>query len=116
VFRMNVAKVDQDVAYVAIGVHLCCKHLSPMFHLFFRYLLQVCFIWMLHMVHTYIASVLFGCCVCFAMATDVFSWCFQMYVTSVSIVSDVCCSGLHLKQLLGPLACAWVWRERHGAV
>jgi hypothetical protein len=33
---MDVAKVDQDVAYVAMGVHLCCKHLSPMFHLFFQ--------------------------------------------------------------------------------
>jgi hypothetical protein len=35
-FRMDVAKVDRDVAYVAMVVHLYCKRLSPMFHLFFQ--------------------------------------------------------------------------------
>jgi hypothetical protein len=29
------------------------------------------------MFHTYVASVSYGCCICFAMATDVFSWCFR---------------------------------------
>jgi hypothetical protein len=33
---MDVAKVDYDVAYVAMVIHLCCKRLSPMFHLFFQ--------------------------------------------------------------------------------
>jgi hypothetical protein len=33
---MDVAKVDQDVAYVAMVVYLCCKRLSQMFHLFFQ--------------------------------------------------------------------------------
>jgi len=32
---MDVAKVDRDVAYVAIVVHVCCKLLFPMFCLFF---------------------------------------------------------------------------------
>jgi hypothetical protein len=32
---MDFAKIDQDVAYVAMVVHLCCKRLSLMFHLFF---------------------------------------------------------------------------------
>jgi hypothetical protein len=32
---MDVAKVDRDVAYVAMVVYLCCKRLSLMFHLFF---------------------------------------------------------------------------------
>jgi hypothetical protein len=36
VFRINVAKVDWDVAYVAMIVHVCCKCLFPMFHVFFR--------------------------------------------------------------------------------
>ena len=51
-----------------------------------------CFIWVLHMFHTYVASVSSGCCVCFthmlqvfyldvayvfAMATHVFSWSFR---------------------------------------
>jgi hypothetical protein len=41
VFQINVAKVDQDVAYIAMAVHVCCKRLFLMFHL--------CF-------HTYVAS------------------------------------------------------------
>jgi hypothetical protein len=32
---MDVAKVDRDVAYVTIVVHLCCKLLFLIFHLFF---------------------------------------------------------------------------------
>ena len=34
-FQMNVAKVDQNVAYVAMVVHVYCKRLFPIFHLFF---------------------------------------------------------------------------------
>ena len=34
-FHMDIAKVDRDVIYVAIVVHLCWKGLFPMFHLFF---------------------------------------------------------------------------------
>ena len=37
-FQMNVAKVDQNVAYVAIVVYVCCKLLFPMFYMF----LDVC--------------------------------------------------------------------------
>jgi hypothetical protein len=62
VFRTNVAKVHQDVAYVAMIVHVCCKRLSPVFHLCFSdvcckcvyldvpYVSHICckyFIWML---------------------------------------------------------------------
>jgi hypothetical protein len=36
VFHVDVAKVDRDVAYVAIIVHVRCKCLFPMFHLFFQ--------------------------------------------------------------------------------
>jgi hypothetical protein len=35
VFHMDVAKVDYDVAYVAVVAHICCKRLFSMFHLFF---------------------------------------------------------------------------------
>ena len=34
-FQMNVAKVYQNVAYVAMVVHVCCKGLFLMFHLCF---------------------------------------------------------------------------------
>jgi hypothetical protein len=35
VFHVDIAKVDRDVAYVAIAIHIYWKHLFPMFHLFF---------------------------------------------------------------------------------
>jgi hypothetical protein len=55
---MNIAKVDRDVAYVAMVVHVCCKGLLLMFHLCFSdpyckciYLdVAYVFIWMLRMV------------------------------------------------------------------
>jgi len=63
VFQMDVAKVDWDVAYVAMVVHVRCKLLFPMFTSVFLdicckcvyldvvYVLDRCcncFIWMLH--------------------------------------------------------------------
>jgi hypothetical protein len=41
VLHIDVAKVDQDVAHVAITIHECCTHLFEMFHLFFSSMLQV---------------------------------------------------------------------------
>ena len=72
VFHMDIAKVDRDVAYVAMVVHLCCKCLFPMFHMFFQMYVASVFIRMLHMFHTYIVSVLFGCCVRVAMVFKCF--------------------------------------------
>ena len=50
VFHVDVAKVDRDVAHVAMVVHVCCKLLFPMFNLCFlqTYVTSV-FIWMMHM-------------------------------------------------------------------
>ena len=62
---MDVEKVDRDVAYVAMAIHVCCKRLFQMFHLFFQMYVANVFIWLLHMFHTYVANVLSGCCVCF---------------------------------------------------
>jgi hypothetical protein len=51
VFHRDVAKVDQNVAYVASVSEACCKRWFKMFYLF----------------QTYVASVfLSGCCTCFA--------------------------------------------------
>jgi hypothetical protein len=65
VFHMDVAKVDRDVAYVAMVVHLCCKHLLPMFHLFFRCMLQEylsrCFICFIHMLQVFYLDVAYAC-------------------------------------------------------
>jgi len=88
VFHIDVAKVDQDVAYVAMVIHVCCKRLFQMFHLFFQtYVVSVfigtlnmfhtnieCFIWMLHM---------------FLMAFQVFSVFLQVFQEHVSSVSSV---------------------------
>jgi hypothetical protein len=54
---MNVSKVDQDVARVAMVVYVGCKRLFQMFHFFQTYVVSV-FIWMLHIFHTYVESVL----------------------------------------------------------
>jgi hypothetical protein len=63
-FHADVAKVDRDVIYVAMVVHICCKGLFPMFHLCFHryvasvfyldvaYISHICckrFIWILRM-------------------------------------------------------------------
>jgi hypothetical protein len=49
VFCTDIAKVDHDIAHVAMVVHVCCKLLFSMFHLFF-FLTCVAsvFIWMLY--------------------------------------------------------------------
>ena len=71
-FRMDITKVDRDVVYVAMVVHICCKRLFPMFYLFFQTYVESVLIWMLHMFYKYIASVLSGCCVCVAIVFQVF--------------------------------------------
>ena len=111
------------------------KHLPQCFIYFLRHMLQVCFIRVLHMFHTYVASVLFECCVflqwlhTFFLVFNICSKCFNLFWTYVVSVLSRCCknrSGVacvavgpicssHMLQLLGPPACAWVWRGRHGA-
>jgi hypothetical protein len=51
VFHTDVIKVDRDVAYVAMVVHVCYKRLSLMFHLFSRHVLQVCFFYVAYVSH-----------------------------------------------------------------
>jgi hypothetical protein len=93
---MDIAKVDRDVAYVAMVVHVCCKGLLPMFHLCFQTYVASVFIWMLHMFHTYVVFVLSGgVCKGFQVFSGIFFKCFisilQVCVSNVSIVSDICC-------------------------
>jgi hypothetical protein len=49
-----------------VVVHICCKLLFPMFHLFFRHILQ-----------TYITSALSGYCVCFIIVLKCSRKCFK---------------------------------------
>ena len=72
VFHTNVVKVDRDVAYVAMVVHIYCKLLFPMFHQ--SYVANV-FIRMLHIFHTYVSYI---CCVRFIWMLCSLQW-FQMF-------------------------------------
>jgi hypothetical protein len=86
-FHIDVVKVDRNVAYAAMVVHVCFKCLQT-------YVARM-FIWMLHMCHTYVASVLSGCCLqWFQVFFYVFLRVFQTYVLSVSSVF------IHMLQLL----------------
>ena len=49
-FCIYIANVNRGIVYVAMAVHVCCKRLFQLFHLFFQTMLQV---------------FLFRCCVCF---------------------------------------------------
>ena len=41
VFHLDVVKVDLDVAYVAMAIHACFKHIFQVFHLFQTYVASV---------------------------------------------------------------------------
>ena len=94
--HMDVAKVYQDVAYVAMVVHVCCKLLFPMFHLFCRCMLQVC---------------LFEYCICFTHMLNYFIWMLRMFLQWFQVffrcvlkclmhVSSVSCAFRHMLQVL----------------
>jgi hypothetical protein len=68
VFRMDVAKVDPNVAHVVMAIHVCCKSLLKMFHLF----------------QTYVASVITACCICCKCM-------FHLFSEYVAIISSECC-------------------------
>jgi hypothetical protein len=73
VFHLDVAKLDQDVAYVAMVVHVYCKLLFQRFICFFRRMLQVCLSRCCICFHTYVTNILSGCCIWFAMVFKCFS-------------------------------------------
>jgi hypothetical protein len=106
VFHINIAKVDQDVAHVAMTIHICFKCRFQMFHLFQIYVVSVSF---------GCCKSRFGCCIymqvfrmfsyvyCKCFHLDVCNGCtrgfkfflmflqvFQTNIASVSTVSDVC--------------------------
>jgi hypothetical protein len=153
-FQRYIASVLYRCCKSKLGCYTCCNGISsicPKYFICFRRMLQVfhlddakveldvayaCMFQVFLVFHTYVAGVLSGCCICFAMAINVFSWfsdvccnyfnCFGsmlqvfhlniakvdlavVYVTVGPIYSS------HLLQLLGSPACAWVWRGRHGA-
>ena len=76
-FYMDIAKVDRNVAYVAMVVHVCCMLLFSMFNLFFQTYVANVFIWILHMFQTYVASV--------------FIWMLRMFYNDFSCVFGCFC-------------------------
>jgi hypothetical protein len=100
VFHMDVTKVNQDVAYVAMAIYSCCKCLFQMFHLFIRsmlhafyvdvaYVSRICCIHYTHMLQVFYLDVTYACHG-FQVFSDVLQV-FQTDVASISVVLDVCC-------------------------
>jgi hypothetical protein len=138
VFYVDVAKVDRDVAYVAMTIHVCCKRLFQMFQLFqtdVACVLSGCYICstlMLYVLHPDVAYVfthmlqvfyldaayiLQWLHTCFSRVSDVCCKCFNCFgrcksrsgVTLAHICSGPICSSC---QLLGLPTCTRVWRGR----
>ena len=78
-FHMNFAKVDPNVAHVAMVIHVCCKSLFKMFHMFQTYVASALSIYCLYC-NGYVA------CVCSKMF-----YLFQMYI---AIVLSECCKSI----------------------
>ena len=99
-FRMDVAKIDRDVAYVAMVVHVCCKRLFPIFYLFFRRMLQVC---------------LFGCCICFTHMLQMFYLDVAYVYNGFQVFSGVCeffrrmFQVFHLSSDVYRKCCIWIF-------
>jgi hypothetical protein len=66
-FHMDVAKIERDVEYVAMVVHVCCKRLFSMFHLF----LDVC------------CKNVYLCCIYFTHMLQIFYLRMMVMVSSV---------------------------------
>jgi hypothetical protein len=88
VFHTDVAKVDRDVAYVVMVVLVCCKSVSPMFHLFFSDIycknayLDVAYIFT-HMLKVFYLDVVYVCNgfqVFISVFVSVSSTCFKCFI------------------------------------
>jgi hypothetical protein len=86
VFDVDVTKLDEDVEYVAMVVHVCCKLLFLIFQFIYKRMLHVCLSEMLYVFHTYVACVLSECCIYIVMTFHAFLGVF----TSVSDVRWKC--------------------------
>jgi hypothetical protein len=85
-FHIDVAKVYQNVAYVAMVVHVCCKLLFPkLLYLFFQTCVASVFIWVLHIIFTHMLHV-FHLDIAYIL-----QWPFQAFLGVFISVSNVCC-------------------------
>jgi hypothetical protein len=99
---MDVTKVNRDVAHVT--------YLASVFKDMLQALSKMCnkcFMWILHMFHTYVVSVLSGCCICFTHMLQVFyldiayvfTHMLQQYISNVSFVSNYVASNYFVLQV-----------------
>jgi hypothetical protein len=94
-----------DIAYVAVAIHVCCKFMFQMFHLFGTYVASVssryciCFRHILQASIPNVSYVLDICCMCVYLVVSVaiHICCKRMFVY-VSHVSDVCCKSVFMLQ------------------
>jgi hypothetical protein len=59
VIHIDVAKLDRDAAHVAIAIHIFLQMYVPNISSVFQTYVCKCFIWMMHMFHTYVASIFY---------------------------------------------------------
>jgi hypothetical protein len=73
VFHLDVAKVDPDVAYVSMSIHVCCKRLFQCFICFSRHMLQVFHLNVAYFTMAFKCFQLFcKCFICFGCMLQVF--------------------------------------------
>jgi hypothetical protein len=109
-FHLDVAKVDIDVAFVAMATHVCCKCMFQMLHLFQTYVTNIspgccksrsrccknrfrCCIF-LQLLHTYVASVCSKYFIYFRRILQVFHLGvakIDLDVAFVAMATHVCC-------------------------
>jgi hypothetical protein len=113
-FHADIIKVDRHVAYVAIVVHVCCKLLFPMFHLFFSdacckclsrcyicFTHCMCFIWILHIFCNGFFKRFSGV---FISVSDIYLQAFQLFRTYVANVLLGCFKRLGVALSFSPSA------------
>jgi len=83
VFHIDIAKLDQDVAYVAKALHICCKHLVPNVSSIFSDVCCKC-------VYLDVAYVSHICCKCFFSMLHIFAMVFKCFRCFFVSVSDAC--------------------------
>jgi hypothetical protein len=86
--HMDVAKINRDAAHVA---YFCkcfqCYVANILKKIYSNVCCNKCFIWMLHMFHTHITSVLSSCYICFTHML-------QVFYLDVAYVLDICCNSM----------------------
>jgi hypothetical protein len=68
-FQVDVTKVHEDVAYVAMVIHVCCKLFFPNFSVVFPDVYCQC-------IYLNVAHVSYICCMCFIWMLHIFLQCY----------------------------------------